>query len=166
MNQYTRMILVEGVPFTGKSTTSEYIATQLDLNGCPAQWVPEGLMLQKYFPHALAVLKRSQTLSETVLWAEWSAFVETALAAPTMFVVDSALSYAAVDPLLMEDRPVEAIQAELRRIAELCAPLQPRVIHLVGDVEHLVPASIVERGEGWREHLVGQAEASPYQQAR
>jgi hypothetical protein len=92
--------------------------------------------------------------------------VETAQAADTIFVVDSALSYAAVDPLLMEDRPMEAIHAELRHIAELCAPLQPRVIHLAGDVEQLVPASIVERGEWWREHLVGQAEATPYQQAR
>lgn len=166
MNQRTPMILVEGVPFTGKSTTSEYIATQLDLNRYPAHWVPEGMMLQHYFPHVLAVLKQQQTISETVLWAEWSAFVAAALAAPTTFVVDSALSYAAVYPLLMADRPVAAIHAVLRQIAELCVPLQPRVIHLVGDVEQLVPASIIERGEGWREHLVGQAEASPYQRAR
>jgi hypothetical protein len=166
MNQHTRMILVEGVPFTGKSTTSEYVATQLDLNGHSAHWVPEGMMLQHYFPHALEVLKRQQTVSETLLWAEWSAFVETVLAARTIFVVDSSLSYAAVYPLLMEDRPVQAIHAELSHIAELCARLQPRVIHLMGDVEHLVPTSIVERGEGWREHLVGQAEASPYQQTR
>ncbi len=166
INQQTRLILVEGVPFTGKSTTSEYIATQLDLNGYRAHWISEGMMLQHYFPYASAVLDRQQILSETVLRTEWSSFVETALAAATMFVVDSALSYAAVDPLLMEDRPVEAIHAELRRIAELCVPLQPRVIHLTGDVERLVPASIVERGEGWREHLVGQAEATPYQQAR
>src|SRR5262245_20524538 len=107
MNQQTRLILVEGVPFTGKSTTSEDVATQLDLNGYPARWVSEGMLLQHYFPHALAVLKRQQSVSETSLWAEWSAFVETALAATTMFVVDSALSYVAVDPLLMEDRPVE-----------------------------------------------------------
>lgn len=166
MKQQTRMILVEGVPFTGKSTTSEYIATQLNLNGYPAHWVSEGMMLQHYFPHVLAVLDRRQTVSETMLRAEWSAFVETVLAAATMFVVDSALSYAAVDPLLMEDWPVEAIHAEIRHIADLCSPLQPRVIHLIGDVERLVPASIAERGEGWQEHLVGQAEATPYQQAR
>jgi hypothetical protein len=166
MHQQPRMILVEGVPFTGKSTTSEYVATQLNLNGYPAHWVPEGMLLQHYFPHALAVLDQRQTVSETMLRVEWSTFVENALAAATIFVVDSALSYAAVDPLLMEDRPVAAIHAELRHIAELCVPLQPRVIHLMGDVERLVPASIVERGAGWREQLVRQAEATPYQQAR
>jgi hypothetical protein len=166
MNQQTGVIFVEGVPFTGKSTTSEYVATQLDLNGYGARWLSEGMMIQHYFTHALAVVDRQQTLSETLLRTEWSTFVEAALAATTIFVVDSALSYAAVAPLLTEDWPVEAIHAELSRIAELCAPLQPRVIHLTGDVEHLVPASIVERGEDWREHLVRQADAAPYQQAR
>lgn len=165
MNQQTRLILVEGVPFTGKSTTSEYVATQLNLNGYPTHWMSEGMMLQQ-FPHALAVIDRQQTVSETVLRAEWSTFVETVLAATTIFVVDSALSYAAVDPLLTEDRPIEAIHAELRHIAQLCMPLQPRVIHLTGDVEYLVPASIAERGAGWQEHLVRQADATPYQQAR
>lgn len=165
MNQQTRLILVEGVPFTGKSTTSEYIATQLNLNGYPVHWMSEGMMLQQ-FPHALAALDRQQPLSEAVMRAEWSAFVENVLNAAPIFVVDSALSYAAVDPLMMEDRPVAAIYAELKHIANLCAPLQPRVIHLVGDVEYLVPASIAERGEGWQEHLVRQAEATPYQQAR
>ncbi|HEY1012520.1 MAG TPA: hypothetical protein VGE07_07425, partial [Herpetosiphonaceae bacterium] len=42
----------------------------------------------------------------------------------------------------------------------------PRVIHLTGDAEWLVPASIAERGDGWREHLIRTAEAPPYQQAR
>jgi hypothetical protein len=166
MNQQTRLIFVEGVSFTGKSTTSEYIATQLDLNGHPAHWVSEGMLLQRYFPHLSAVFEQQQTLSETTLRAEWSAFVEGVQAAAAIFVVDSALSYAIVSPLLMEDRPVAAIHAEFRRVAELCRPLQPRVIHLIGDVERLVPDSIAERGEAWRQHLIGQSDAAPYQQAR
>jgi hypothetical protein len=160
------MILVEGIPFTGKSTTSEYIATQLDLNGYAAHWVSEGMLLQRYFPHAVAVLDQKQPLAEPVLRAEWRAFVDHVLAAAPLFVVDSALSYVAIAPLLMEDRPVEAIHAELSQIAALCAPLHPHVIHLTGDVERLVPASILERGAGWQEHLVRQAESAPYQQAR
>ena len=166
MNQQTRLILVEGVPFTGKSTTSEYITTQLSLNGHSARWVSEGMMLQDYFPYVLAVLDRQQIVTETALQAEWRAFVEHVQAETTIFVVDSALSYAAVDPLMMADRPTAAIHAELRQIAELCAPLQPHVIHLTGNAEQLVPASIAERGEGWQKHIVEQAEATPYQQAR
>jgi len=166
MNQQIRMILVEGIPFTGKSTTSEYIATQLNLNGAAAHWVSEGMLLQRYFPHAVEVFDQQQPLAEAVMRTEWSSFVEAALASDSIFVVDSALSYAAVAPLMTEDRPVAAIQAELRHIAAVCAPLQPHVIHLTGDVERLVPASIVERGAGWQEHLVRQAESAPYQQAR
>ncbi len=160
------LILVEGVPFTGKSTLSEFVALQLGLNGSPAQWVPEGVMLHRYFPHVLAVLENKQSISEALLWADWNAFVQAVMTAPTAFVVDAALSFAAVYPLLAADRPPASIRAELKRIAEACAPLHPQVIHLTGDVGRIARASIEERGDGWQEHLVGQADASPYQQAR
>jgi len=162
----TRLIMVEGVPFTGKSTLSEFAAVQLDLNGYPAKWVPEGMMLNCYFPHVLAVLEHKQSIAEALLREDWSAFAQAVMAAPTTFVVDAALSFAAVYPLLAADRPPAAISAELERIAEVCASLHPRIIHLTGDVGRIARASIVERGEGWQEHLVGQANASPYQQAR
>ena len=162
----TKLILVEGVPFTGKSTLSEYAALQIGLNGHAAEWVPEGVMLEKYFPHVLAVLDQTQSLSEESLWADWSTFVQTVKSAPATFVVDSAISYAAVYPLLAEDRPHATILAKVTRIAELCAPLHPRVIHLMGDAERIARASIVERGDKWQKHLVGQSDATPYQKAR
>src|SRR3954471_24922693 len=99
----TKLVLLEGNPFTGKSTLSEYAAVQLGLNGHAAEWVSEGVMLNKYFPHVLAVLDQGQPISDESLWAEWSAFVQTVTNAPATFVVDAAISYAAVYPLLAED---------------------------------------------------------------
>jgi hypothetical protein len=162
----TKLVLFEGNPFTGKSTRSEYAAQQLALNGQAVEWVPEGAMLEKYFPHVLAVLDQTQPLAEEALWAEWSAFVQTVQNAPATFVVDAAISYAAVYPLLAEDRPPAAIQALVTRLAELCAPLQPRVIHLMGDQDRIARASIVERGAKWQKQLIDQSDAAPYQQAR
>ena len=161
-----KLVLVEGVPFTGKSTLSEYAAQQLGLNGRAAEWVSEGVMLEKYFPHIIPVLNQTQPLSEESLWADWSAFVQTVKSEPATFVVDAALSYAAVLPLLAEDQPHAAILAKVTRIAEMCGPLHPRVIHLMGDQERLVRASIVERGEKWQKQLVDQSDAAPYQKAR
>ncbi|HYP40188.1 MAG TPA: hypothetical protein VEX13_07485 [Chloroflexia bacterium] len=162
----TKLVLVEGQPFTGKSTLSEYAALQLRLNGHAAEWVSEGVMLGKYFPHVLAVLDPPQPISEESLWADWGAFVQTVKSAPAIFVVDAAISYAAVYPLLAEDRPHAAILAMVTRIAELCAPLHPRVIHLMGDQERLARASIVERGDRWEKQMVDQSDAAPYQKAR
>ncbi|HKP52188.1 MAG TPA: hypothetical protein VJ183_06005 [Chloroflexia bacterium] len=162
----TKLVLIEGNPFTGKSTLSEYAALQLGLNGHTVEWVPEGVMLEKYFPHVLAVLDQTQPVSEESLWADWSAFVETVKSADATFVVDAPISYAAVYPLLAEDRPHAAILAKVTRIAELCAPLHPRVIHLMGDQERIALASIVERGDKWQKQLVDQSDATPYQKAR
>lgn len=162
----TKLILVEGNPFTGKSTLSEYAALQIGLNGHAVEWVPEGVMLEKYFPHVLEMLDETQPISDESLWADWSAFVETVKGTSATFVVDAAISYAAVYPLLAEDRSNAEILDLVTRLAKLCAPLNPHVIHLTGDTEQTVRASIVERGEKWEEHLVGQADATAYQKAR
>jgi hypothetical protein len=166
MHMQTKLVLVEGNPFTGKSTLSEYAAQQIGLNGQAVAWVPEGTMLDKYFPHVLAVLDETQSVSEESLWADWNAFVQAVESSPATFVVDAAISYAAVYPLLAEDRPHGEILAMVTRIAELCAPLHPRVIHLMGDQERIARASIVERGEKWEKQLVDQSDAAPYQKAR
>ena len=162
----TKLVLFEGNPFTGKSTLSEYAAQQIDLNGHAVEWVSEGLMLDRYFPHLLAVIDQTQPVSEESLWAEWNGFVQTVKSTPKIFVVDSAVSNAAVYPLLAEDRPHAAILALVTRIAELCAPLHPRVIHLMGDQDRIARASIVERGEKWEKQLIDQSDATPYQKAR
>ncbi len=163
---HTRLIMLEGVPFTGKSTLSELVAQQLELNGTPVFWAPEGLMLQQFFPSMLTVFDQPASLSEEALWANWRDFVQAVARADTTFVVDAALSYAGVHPLVAADRPADAILAYARRIADLCAPLHPCVIHLIGDADRIARASIAERGAGWHDQLVDQAAASPYQQAR
>ncbi len=162
----TKLVLVEGVSFTGKSTLSEYVASQLRLNGHAAEWVSEGTMWKLYFPRVIAALDQTQSVSDELLWEEWTAFVQTVESAPAIFVVDAALSFAAVYPLLGEDRPHAAILDMAARIADLCAPLHPRAIHLMGDQERLTRASIVERGERWEKQLIEQSEAAPYQKAR
>jgi hypothetical protein len=166
IHMQTKLVLVEGVSFTGKSTLSEYAALQLRLNGHAVEWVPEGLMWKEYFPNVLAALDETRPVSEELLWEEWSAFVQAVKSAPAIFVVDAAISYAAVYPLLAEDRPYEAILAMVTRIAELCAPLHPRVIHLMGDQERLARASIVERGDRWRKQLVDQSDAARHTRRR
>ena len=161
-----RVIFVEGIPFTGKSTSSEYIAAQLRLNGHPAHWISEGMVFQRHFPQTLAMADQEQPFSTQVWHAEWTGFVEQALAATEVWVIDSLISYVGILPLMIEDWPRNAMDAELARIAALWAPLQPRVIHLIGDVDHLVPASIVDRGEAWREQMIRQSDVTPYQRAR
>ncbi len=166
MKRLLPLVLVEGLPFTGKSTLSEYIVQQLKLNGYPQQWVSEGEMLKQHFPHVLASFEDDKLLSEEGLWQNWHSFAETVQDAPATLVVDSALSYAAVYRLLRIDWPAPQILAWVERLAGLCAPLQPRVIHLTGDAEYLARQSIVERGADWEKQMIRQTEPTAYQKAR
>jgi hypothetical protein len=54
----------------------------------------------------------------------------------------------------------------VERLAGLCAPLQPRVIHLTGDADYLARQSIVERGADWEKQMIRQTEPTAYQKAR
>ncbi|HYF64413.1 MAG TPA: hypothetical protein VD886_16435 [Herpetosiphonaceae bacterium] len=166
MNHPFRIILVEGVPFTGKSTTSEYITTQLGLNGYPARWISEGTLFQRHFTQTMAMTDQEKPFSTDIWHDEWQSFIAAAQASDEVLVVDSSLSYVGVLPLMTEDWPNERIAAEFTRIAALFAPLRPRVIHLTGDVDRLVPASIVDRGEAWHDQMIRQSDCAPYQQAR
>lgn len=162
----TQLVMVEGVPFSGKSTLSDFVALQLGLHGYGVEWIPEGVMFHRFFRHVMAVLVHKESISTELLWADWSTFVQATMASPSTLVVDGALSYAAVWPLLAADLPHATILTELRLIAAACAPLHPRVIHLTGDVDHIARTSYAQRGAGWQEKIVPQVEAFPYQQAR
>jgi hypothetical protein len=162
----THLVLIEGVPFSGKSTLSEYVAEQLTLNGAPAQWVHEGVMLRQHFTHVLAILERKEVLSPETLVANWAAFAQAVRESPTAFVVDGALTFAGLWPLLAADLPRSTITEVLGRIAALCEPLRPRVVHLTGDVDRIARESYAQRGPGWQEHSVRQSDSSLYQQTR
>lgn len=123
-------------------------------------------MLHRHFRHILAVLEHRETLLLPALEADWHDFVAAVTATPSTCVVDGALAYAAVRPLLAADLPDTTIRHELDHIAGLCAPLQPRVIHLTGDVDRIAHASYAQRGAGWQAHSVGQSDDFAYQQRR
>jgi hypothetical protein len=160
----TKLILFEGNPFTGKSTLSEYIAQQLALNGHAVEWVHEGAMWER-FPQVSA-MDGTQPFSGEVVWDEWSGFAQAVENQPAIFVVDSAVSNAAVYTLLLNDQPDTAIQELVNQLAELCAPLQPHVIYLRGDQDRLARASIADRGPKWEKQMIDQSDAAPYQRAR
>lgn len=161
----TKLILIEGQPFAGKSTLSEHVSQQLTLNGQEVEWLHEGAMWEQ-FPQTLEMLDQAQPISDDVLWSEWTAFVQTIEDRAAIFVVDAAVSYAAVCPLLWNDRPVADIERLVDRVSELCGPLQPRVIYMRGDQDRLARASIADRGPHWEKQMIDQSDAAPYQKAR
>jgi hypothetical protein len=157
------LVLFEGVPFTGKSTLSGYAAQQLSSNGFPTQWLSEETMLDRFFPRVLEILEHGET---GPLLTNWHVFAQAARESPATFVVDGALTFAALWPLLAANLAQESILAGLKQIAGLCAPLRPYVIHHVGDPGQLTRTGYEQRGARWQNHIVALIDAFPYQQAR
>jgi hypothetical protein len=166
MQPRPKLILVEGIPFSGKSTTAEYVATQLQLNGLPAQWVWEIDVLDRFFATSSAVARQYGPGLAEAIRADWAAFITHITASADTFVVDSALSFATVDPLFAANLPPHAIAALMNAIAAECRGLNPYCLHLVVDVDPLLQHSYVERGPGWIAHITSVVNECPYQHQR
>jgi hypothetical protein len=146
-------VFVEGVPFSGKSTLSEFIYEQLVLNGVRSTWISEGALFGRYFPGAL-----EPNLTLDSLRAEWKALAEALCAADELSVVDSALSYPGIYAMLALNLTAAEIEQQFHWLRSLFEPLPPRVIYLRSNPRRTVPASIEDRGEAWREQLLRQTE--------
>lgn len=152
------IVFVEGVPFSGKSTLSEFLAEQMNAQGIPAEWVSEGAMLERFFPRVRDSFETSAPVPISELRKEWAAFATAARLGET-WVIDSAISYAGIHPLMQSMALAEIPQAW----AQIRPDLDARVIHLLTEPRIAVPTSIEERGAAWRQQLLKQGDQSPYQ---
>ena len=78
----TKLILIEGQPGSGKSTTAQYIAKQCEKNNIAARWYHE------QDKQALEILDVRSDFSEVKI-AQWKAFVSKAIESKTVNILDS-----------------------------------------------------------------------------
>lgn len=162
----TKLIMVTGIPSSGKSTSSLFLTEQLALNGVPADWMWEIRLLGQYFEQFFQPRKTSESDRGDVLIEEWRNFIEQAQASDKVLVCDSLLSVVGVGQLLAQNLSLATIEGYMGQLHKISAPLAPKVIHLVGDVDTLLQRSYVERGTNWINHISPQVEGFHYQQLR
>src|SRR4051812_16360717 len=105
------LVLVEGIPFSGKSTTAEYVAAQFRLNGLPAEWLWEINVLDGFFTLSSAAARQHLANLADIVRADWAKFFNFVTATGDIVVVDGMLSFTTVYPLLANDMSHAAIAA-------------------------------------------------------
>ncbi|PKU92163.1 hypothetical protein CQR46_0243 [Bifidobacterium pseudolongum subsp. globosum] len=145
----TRLIIVEGLPGTGKSTTASLIARELRERGHTVVCVDEG------DPNHPADLPDYDIFDDfaderTHILARWRSFVEHA-DPHTIYVFNCLLLQNPMCETMMRfDMDEAASRAYIGQIARIIRPLHPLVVYLDRtDVRSTVDAVLAERGEGW-----------------
>lgn len=164
-----RLVIIEGIMGSGKSTTMRLIVEHLQKAGQPALPVHE-----RTEPHPVRATDElehwfepwrdatPQQLAALAL-ARWAAFVETAQSSTAIPVIDGQLFHGDLTHLLLMEAGFELISDYVQALAAVIARCSPFVVYLwQRDIEEAVRRVCAERGSEWVDYQVNWKLASPY----
>ncbi|MCE4546383.1 MULTISPECIES: hypothetical protein [unclassified Caballeronia] len=164
-----RLVIIEGIMGSGKSTTMRFVAKNLQDSGQLASPLHE-----RTDPHPVRATDElehwfepwrdatPQHLADRAL-GRWAAFVEATQRDSPIPVMDGQLFHGDLTHLLLMDAESALIFNYVSALAAIIAPLNPFVLYLwQEDVEQAVRTVCTERGSEWIDYQVNWKLASPY----
>lgn len=144
----TNLIIVEGLPGSGKSTTAARIADELGRNGVKTVCVDEGAR-EHPADYADYDFPDFSTEREKIL-GKWRSFAEKA-DKDTVYVFNCVfLQNPMCETMMRFGMEAAASRAYISEIAEIIRPLNPAVVYInPPSAEAAVGRVLAERGEGW-----------------
>jgi hypothetical protein len=174
----TKVIFVDGLPGSGKSTTAEYLAGELAQRRIPCRLLRErepdhplnaGGDLHPSGSTTGARMFAAYTVASFVeeSLARWDAFVAEAMGAERVYILDSYPFQNSVRVLLQMDADAVTLAAYQSRVQEKTAGLRPVLIYLdPGDADRTLRAIAEQRGPAWAEYATAVITECPYASCR
>ncbi len=165
------LVLVEGLPGTGKSTTSHLLSLRLKRHGVNARWYYEHETPHPVFeyPEVQQALDHGQLrpgLFEDAL-GNWRALARSLDSPPACAVIESSFLQTAIHPMLLLDFDGERIGEYARQAAQAIETARPALVLLrhpdPGEALHQVAAL---RGDWFLDFLIGRVNRSRFAQHR
>jgi len=174
----TRMVFVDGLPGSGKSTTAEYVARELEKRGISCR-----LLRERETDHPLNVggnLHPSGSTTGARMFAaytvgsfvreslaRWNAFVADAMGLNRVNILDSYPFQNSVRVLSQMDADPVTLAAYQSSVEEAVAGLGPVLIYLdPGDAERTLRAIAEQRGPVWTDYAIAVVTECPYASVR
>ena len=127
----SKLILIEGLPGAGKTSTTERLGQALQRQGIPCRW-----HLEEDEGHPIDCSDLKLKDLDEKLPPLWEAFVEGTLQAPTVTIIESRLWQNTALFMLMAEYPVEQIVRLHQQVCQVIGPLSPVLFYLYqSDVE-------------------------------
>lgn len=162
-----KLIIVEGLPGLGKSTTAQHIAIALEKLGIPCRWYyeadfenPVSGFYEPQFHGSPPEFVRTQE-------AKWHAFAEACAADDAVTILESSLFQETIFGLLQYNVPQSEIHGFVHDIVRIIAPLRPVVIYLVHDQPAVAIRRVCDmRGPSVEDVYLDRNDESPFAKRR
>jgi len=168
-----RLVIVEGIVGSGKSTTTRFIATSLEKANRRARPIPEATMPhptrafgELAHPYQPWLDVTPAELADQSL-SKWRSFVDSACALDTVSVLDGQLFHGDLTNLFLMEAGRAAIAEYSRAVEEIIHPLNPLLIYLYQeDVERALRAIAAQRDDAWVKYQIDWKLQAPYSRRR
>ncbi len=165
----SKLIMLEGLQGTGKSTTALYLALQYQSLGIPYRYYWE---LEEAHPLSVRTgfQKTPYALEERVELglAKWRGFVDYAKERQAVTIFDGKPFHLTLWYMIrMNDISQQLLTDYIREVLHLIGPLLPKLIYLRHeDLDQALEKLQRDRGDGWVQQTIDQVESSPTGQRR
>lgn len=177
----TKLILIDGLPGSGKTTTALALAAWMRQQGGAAQCVletaaeghdhplnvggplhPAGHMIgADLFRHYTVEAYMAESLRR------WRAFVDRAACTDAVQIVESYPYQNAVRILLQMDASTAALQAYVAALERIVQPMQAVLVYFEhADAAHALQTIAAERGPDWTAYAIAVVTTCPYARRR
>ena len=141
------MILIEGLPGSGKTSLAEWLCSEIAALGINASWIPE---LQRDHPVIDRPTMRSakdRGYADRCIerWEAFSAHVQE-LESPAVTILEGCLFQSTVRFLVEYERPADEMEAYLPAVENWLFPLRPHLVYLTQtDVRAYLDDEVIRR---------------------
>ncbi|WP_422485687.1 hypothetical protein [Gudongella sp. DL1XJH-153] len=162
----TKLILIDGITGSGKSTTAQFLAGQLRLNGIKAKWYHE-----TEDSHPLAYEEDVEVFSSNqerdkflkTIPKLWRKFSKDAEISDHVHIIESHLLQDTVRILFQNNLDETRISTFVKEIEDIIEPLNPALLYFKQmDVEHSIRKVWKRRGEDWKNWFVDSDIQTPF----
>ncbi len=162
----TKLILIDGITGSGKSTTAQFLANQLKRNGIPGKWYHENENNHPLdYEQDIEVFASKAELEEFLDTTPklWRQFVEQASQSDQVHIIESFLFQDTVRLLFQNNLELKRIKDFADEIEEIIKPLNPALIYLYQmDVDNSIRKIWNHRGPAWEKWFIDSDIQTPY----
>jgi hypothetical protein len=159
----SQLILVDGIPGSGKSTTAQWIALQLRQRQLAADW----FMDEHRGNPVTAFENLSVELFITRMVEKWDQFSQSLQTSNSVMVLEGCFFQHILERLFTQDVERTQIHTCIQAVADTIRPLNPVLIYFYQtDIALALQTIHAERGSEWSQRMLEAHDRSPYAQAR
>ncbi|NKB66010.1 MAG: hypothetical protein GKR89_03010 [Candidatus Latescibacteria bacterium] len=151
----TRLILVEGIMGSGKSSTATFLSLQLQWNGVKYRYIHEGEIPQptRLRDHILPPSSPAEYIEKSL--ESWQYFVDNATTRDCVYVFDGQPFHGDTTEMILMGAEEGAIEEYIDRLMEIIGGLNPTLIYFYQEnIASALRKICDERGQGWENHQV------------